>query len=336
MFATINYHHPDPFAYPFFSEELAYSLRDTGVITVTDGSCRIAPGADLQEMSLPDTVQGVVLTRIDRLAPPQQLTLKVASVIGRSFAYRLLRDIYPIAADRPSLPGQLDSLRRRSLVLPETPEPEVAWIFKHAITRDVAYELMLRAQRRALHRAIAEWYERHHQVELPRFYPLLAYHWSRTDVDAKAVQFQELAGERALLDGAYQEAVLFLAAALSVTLRRRGTSATRPDSGGPAGSASSPRRISGSATPARGGCTSAGRWGCSGRRCPPRLAGSPAACCGSSPSRRSIARSRTGPSATGGDRRRRAWRRAGPTCGSPRCSGSPTTSRRWCTPASRR
>ena len=199
---------------PFFSEELAYTLRDTGVITVTNGSCRIAPGADLQELSLPDTVQGVVLTRIDRLAPPQQLTLKVASVIGRSFAYRLLHDIYPIAADRPTLADQLDGLQRRSLVLPEAPEPELAWIFKHVITRDVAYELMVRTQRRALHRAIAEWYEQHHEGELPRFYPLLAYHWSRTDEAAKAVQFQGLAGERALAGGAYREAVLFLTAAL--------------------------------------------------------------------------------------------------------------------------
>ena len=87
-------------------------------------------------------------------------------------------------------------------------------MFKHVITRDVAYELMLRAQRRELHRAIAEWYERHHAAELPRFYPLLAYHWSRTGMAAKAVQYQGLAGEQALAGGAYQEAVLFLTAAL--------------------------------------------------------------------------------------------------------------------------
>jgi class 3 adenylate cyclase/tetratricopeptide (TPR) repeat protein len=198
---------------PFFSEELAYALRDTGAITVVNGSCRIAPGADLEALSLPETVQGVVLTRIDRLAPPQQLTLKVASVIGRSFAYRLLRDVHPIASDRPALPDQLDSLRRRNLVLLEAPEPQLAWMFKHVITRDVAYDLMLHAQRQPLHRAIAEWYEQH-QVELPRFYPLLAYHWSRSGVAAKALMYQGLAGEQALTSGAYREATLFLTAAL--------------------------------------------------------------------------------------------------------------------------
>jgi len=201
---------------PFFSEELAYALRDTGAITVTDGSCQIAQGADLRVLSLPNTVQGVVLTRIDRLAPPQQLTLKVASIIGRSFAHRLLCDIHPIAADRPTLPDQLDGLLRRDLVLLEAPEPELAWMFKHVITRDVAYDLMLGAQRRALHRAIAEWYEQQRQAQLPRFYPLLAYHWTRSGVTAKAITYLSLAEEQALAGAAYREAALLLADALEL------------------------------------------------------------------------------------------------------------------------
>jgi class 3 adenylate cyclase/tetratricopeptide (TPR) repeat protein len=201
---------------PFFSEELAYALRDTGAITVTDGICQIAPGADLRVLSLPNTVQGVVLTRIDRLPAPQQLTLKVASVIGRSFANRLLADIHPIAADRPTLPGQLDHLQRRNLVLLQAPEPELAWMFKHVITRDVAYDLMLGAQRRALHRAIAEWYEQRHQAQLPRFYPLLAYHWTRSGVTANAIRYLSLAGEQALAGAAYREAALFLSDALAL------------------------------------------------------------------------------------------------------------------------
>jgi hypothetical protein len=201
---------------PFFSEELADALRDTGAITVANGTCRVAPGADLRALSLPETVQGVVLTRIDRLAAPQQLTLKVASVIGRSFANRLLHDIHPIAADRPTLPDQLDRLQRRNMVLLEAPEPELAWMFKHVITRDVAYDLMLRAQRRALHHAIAEWFEQQHQVQLAPFYPLLAYHWTRSGVPAKAIQYSALAGEQALSGAAYREAALFLADALAL------------------------------------------------------------------------------------------------------------------------
>ena len=129
----------------------------------------------------------------------------------------------------------------------------------------------------------------------PRFYPLLAYHWSRTDMAAKAVQYQGLAGEQALAGGAYQEAVLFLTAALERSLRHPRTATPRPDSGGPAGNASSPRPILGSATPARDACTSAGRWNCSEQPCPPHLANSPPACCSNSPSRRYTVSFRTGP-----------------------------------------
>jgi class 3 adenylate cyclase/tetratricopeptide (TPR) repeat protein len=214
---------------PFFSEELAYALRDTGAITVTDGRCQIAPDADLRVLSLPDTVQGVVLTRIDRLAPPQQLTLKVASVIGRSFAHHLLRDIHPITADRPTLPDQLDRLQHRNLVLLEAPEPELAWMFTHVITRDVAYDLMLGAQRRALHRAIAEWYEQRHQARLPRFYPLLSYHWTRSGVTAKAITYLSLAGEQALAGAAYREAALFFADALALDPPAAGRGGSRQD-----------------------------------------------------------------------------------------------------------
>jgi len=66
----------------------------------------------LRAFNVPGTVQGVVTSRVDRLTPPQQLALKVASVIGRVFPLRLLSDIYPIEGDRASLPGLLQDLVR--------------------------------------------------------------------------------------------------------------------------------------------------------------------------------------------------------------------------------
>jgi class 3 adenylate cyclase len=87
---------------PFFSEQLAYALRDAGLIRITDGVCTIAPDAgDLSAMSFPDTMQGVVAGRIDRLPPGHELTLKVASVIGRLFAFHTLHDVHP----NPGRPG---------------------------------------------------------------------------------------------------------------------------------------------------------------------------------------------------------------------------------------
>jgi class 3 adenylate cyclase/tetratricopeptide (TPR) repeat protein len=201
---------------PFFSEELAYGLRDAGLIRIADGTCTIAPGAgDLSAMSFPDTMQGVVAARIDRLAPNQELALKVASVIGRLFAFRLLRDIHPIEADRSALRGFLDDLRRQDFTVLDTAAPDLAYLFKHVVTQEVAYGLLLSAQRRQLHRAVAEWYEQTPAEDLASLYPLLAYHWGRAEEPTKTLTYMELAGEQALRLGAYQEAADLLTQALS-------------------------------------------------------------------------------------------------------------------------
>ncbi len=202
--------------HPFFSQELAYALRDAGLITIQGGECRIAQGNDLSTLHLPDTVEGVIASRIDRLTPSQQLTLKVASVIGRVFAYHLLRDIHPLEADKANLADYLATLQQLDITSVESPEPDLAYIFKHAITREVTYNLMLFAQRRDLHRAIAEWYERNSADDLSAFYPLLAYHWGKAEVTAKTLDYLEKAGQQALNSGAYQESASFFGDALAL------------------------------------------------------------------------------------------------------------------------
>jgi tetratricopeptide (TPR) repeat protein len=98
----------------------------------------------------------------------------------------------------------------------DTPEPDLAYLFKHVVTQEVAYSLLLYAQRRQLHRAVAEWYEQSQADDLPPLYPLLAYHWSRAEEPTRTLAYLELAGEQALRVGAYQEAVDFLTQALSL------------------------------------------------------------------------------------------------------------------------
>ena len=200
---------------PFFSEELAYALRDSGLIEVKDGECRIAPETgDLRTMQFPDTVQGIITSRIDRLEPSQQMALKVASVIGRIFAFRTLLDVHPIQADKPQLAKHVRALERLDLTPLESPEPDLAYIFKHIITQEVAYNLMLFAQRRELHRAVAESYEGAYVDQLTPYYPLLAHHWSRAEDWSKAYNYRILAGDAAVILYAYAEASLHYLGAL--------------------------------------------------------------------------------------------------------------------------
>jgi predicted ATPase/class 3 adenylate cyclase len=218
---------------PFFSEELAYALRDSGIVQIAGGECRLAPTINLDQIALPDTVQGVVASRIDKLPPAQQLALKVASVVGRVFALRVLGAVYPVEVDKPHLAAYLDMLQRLDITPRDLSALELQYTFKHAITHEVAYSFLLFAQRRELHRAIAEWYEQS-AGDLTPFYPLLAHHWSRAaegaqddeQARARAAGYLSRAGEQALRASAFGEARSFFEQALgfisseSVSLER--------------------------------------------------------------------------------------------------------------------
>ena len=212
---------------PFFSEELGYALRDSGVLLVADGDSRLAPNARLGALALPGNVEGVVHSRIDRLPPSQQLAVKVASVIGRAFAYRILHDVHPVATDTPRLRDDLTALARLDLTPLEAEHPELSYVFRHAITREVAYNLMLFAQRQGLHRAVAEWYERTYPDDLSRFYPLLAAHWTQVASDPgasdetirTAIARVHLATEQAIRSYANSEATKHLGTELELLAR---------------------------------------------------------------------------------------------------------------------
>ncbi len=202
---------------PLFSEEYAYELRDKGYISVANGECHLtSQAADLKSLGMPHTVQGVITFRIDRLEAPQQLTLKVASVIGRAFEYETLHDIHPIASDKSKLADYLNGLARLDITQIEAPEPDLTYIFKHIITREVAYNMLLFAQRRELHRAVADWYEQTYPENLSPYYSHLVHHWRMADVPSKAMDYLEKAGEEALHSYANEEAVERFSEALAL------------------------------------------------------------------------------------------------------------------------
>ena len=206
--------------HPFFAEELAYALRESGILIIEDQECRVySRFMNFEELTIPDTLQAAITNRIDSLNPSQQLTLKVASVIGRIFAFRVLQAVHPIESDKPSLHDYMDTLTRLSLTLVESEAPDLAYIFKHAVTQEVAYNLMLFSQRRKLHQAVAEWIEQSNQKNIESFYALLAYHWAQaaetpdmarnTHAISKAVEYLEKAGEQAMENYANAEAIQF-------------------------------------------------------------------------------------------------------------------------------
>lgn len=192
---------------PLFAEELATALLDAGAIEVADGRCRITPGFDLAALALPDTVQGVVTARIDRLSPREALVVKIGSVIGTAFAARVLRDVHPVREDVAHLGTIMQRLNQADLTVLEAPEPALTYAFKHVITREVAYGLMLFAQRRQLHQAVAQWHEQQYGDERPDLLSLLAHHWACAGVVPKAVACLERSAVRSFSMGLGRAAV---------------------------------------------------------------------------------------------------------------------------------
>jgi len=217
--------------HPFFSEELAYALRDAGLLSIRGDRCTLAvPPEDLETVALPDTLQGAITARIDRLEPQQQLTLKVASVIGRRFAVRLLAGVHPIDDDRPRVPSYLEAMTARNLTRLTEPAPRLAYSFEHAVTQDVAYQLMAFAQRRRLHRSVAEWLEGDPSADDAQLTPHLAHHWLHAvdgrspdpELTTRALHYLDRAGERSLQDFANKEAVAFFEQAVGLDERAGG------------------------------------------------------------------------------------------------------------------
>jgi tetratricopeptide (TPR) repeat protein len=121
-----------------------------------------------------------------------------------------LRDVYPINNDKRNLETYLLELDKLDLTPRENTNPELAYIFKHAITQDVAYNLLLFAQRQDLHKAIGTWYEKKYTNEISEMLPTLAHHWQHSGDQAKALYYLDAAAQQAISQFANREAIHFL------------------------------------------------------------------------------------------------------------------------------
>ncbi len=180
--------------HPLYAEELAFTLRDRHLISTTGGICTLEPDVDLDAVELPDTLQGIITSRIDQMTPQQQLTLKVASVLGTTFHLDVLHDVFPVASERDEFLPMLQAMAQTNLVQPEPGAGPDDWAFRHALTRDATYELLLYAQRRELHAAVAAWYER--LPDTSPYYTVLAHHWIEAGDTMKGVEYLTLESHR--------------------------------------------------------------------------------------------------------------------------------------------
>jgi len=168
---------------PFFVEELTKSLLEDGSLRRENGGVVLA--RNLGDIAVPDTIQDILIARIDRLAEESRRAIQVASVIGREFALRLLARISD-AGDR--IRAHVDELRGLELIYEKALHPELAYMFKHALTHDVAYESVLREHRKALHRTIGLAIEELYADRIAEHYETLAERLVRADRGPRPAQ----------------------------------------------------------------------------------------------------------------------------------------------------
>ncbi|MEE8392626.1 MAG: tetratricopeptide repeat protein, partial [Anaerolineae bacterium] len=189
---------------PLFIEEVAHSLIEN-YLTLDEETGTYYARTDLEQIEIPDSVNRVIMSRMDRLGESSRNVLKVASVIGQEFEHWLLGNIYPYRQAEGELREQLDELSQREIL--EGPHPELLYLFRHIMTREVAYESLLYADRRPLHRRIGESIETQQAGRLTEYWEVLAYHFGLAEEWEKTLYYHSQAGHKAQSIYANEDAI---------------------------------------------------------------------------------------------------------------------------------
>lgn len=178
---------------PFFLEELARSVLER------------------PDISVPDTIQGVLMARIDRLPEDHKRLLQTASVLGRELPINLLAEVW---GEGENLAPLLADLKRWEFLYEEPTAEEPRYLFKHALTQEAVYQTLLKSRRQALHARAGRAFEDLYAGHLDDVYDTLAYHYSEADDPGKAVRYLVLFAEQAARRYAHSEAAQALREAL--------------------------------------------------------------------------------------------------------------------------
>jgi len=179
---------------PFFVEEVLRTLIAMRAIRRDQASGRWLAAEGIETIALPDTIQGLIMARIDRLENEDKEVLRAGAVIGRSFLYRILSAMSEADGE---LDSRLEVLARIDLIREKARIPELEFAFKHALTHEATYESILLERRKELHAQVGACIERLFAERLESFFGLLAYHFARAESWEKAQEYLTKAGDQA-------------------------------------------------------------------------------------------------------------------------------------------
>ncbi len=204
---------------PFYLEEIVRDLIENGALKRDASTGRWQATQQIEHVSVPDTIQGLLIARIDRLDDNLKRVVRRAAVIGRTFLYRVLD---AVLENQRELDNQVKHLQKVELILEKQQIPELEYIFKHALVQEAAYDGLLLQERRELHGRVAAAIESLFSDRLDDFYGLLAHHYSVAENWDKAQEYLFKAGDQAGSIAADAEALANYRLAMEAYARVRG------------------------------------------------------------------------------------------------------------------
>jgi class 3 adenylate cyclase/tetratricopeptide (TPR) repeat protein len=197
---------------PFFIEELIKSLKDLRIIERENNRYRITK--DIKAVTIPSTVQDVIMTRVDSLPEETKGLLQTVSVVGRESSYDLIKQVTGLTEQE--LLSQLSILKDAEFLYERGIYPQSTYVFKHALTQDVAYDSLLLKRRKEIHEKIGKVIEALYPDRLEEYHELLAYHYGRSVNLDKALKYLDLANQKAAKLNAMEEAKVYFDEAMAL------------------------------------------------------------------------------------------------------------------------
>ncbi len=198
---------------PFFVEEIVHELIEKGSLDFDEAQNAWKLAAGLDSIEIPDSLEALLIARLDRLDLDTRRTVQLAAVIGRSFYYRVLK---MVVQKIDQLDHDLQVLQQNGLILEAARRPELEYMFRHVLTQEAAYNTILLSQRRQFHQQTGEVMERLFEDRLEEHAPLLAHHFLRSGDLGRAFRYFAMAAERASALFANLEAILHFKEALDL------------------------------------------------------------------------------------------------------------------------
>jgi class 3 adenylate cyclase/tetratricopeptide (TPR) repeat protein len=201
---------------PFFLEEVVRMLVERDLVTEVGGRWIAQPG--IGSIDVPETLHGLLASRIDLLPAAVRRAGRVAAVIGRDFPAGLLQAVHPLPAgsEPVTLHPDLAELESHGMVRLIATVPELRFSFRHALIHDVMYAGLLKRERRRLHAEVATAIERSAPDRLAELSPALSRHHAEAGNTARAIEYAMTAGRTAMARGARSEAHRFYVHALEM------------------------------------------------------------------------------------------------------------------------